>query len=359
MKKTSGFTIIELLIVIVIIGLLATLTIIAYSGIVSRSISTSLQSDLTNNSKKLKLYQAQYGSFPTALSNNCPSYPTATPNDPTYCLVQSGSNSISGYFGSTKDYTLKMSNSNTTLAITESSAAATNIDGILMQTVTSANCPVALTRAVDARDNHSYWIKKLADGKCWMLTNLGYAGGGTNTYGDTRTLIDGTSSAETYTAAHYFILPSTVNYTVEPATPSTSMSGTGQYGYLYNFCGVNGGQTGNGACSGSSSTAVNTTISVCPYGWQLPASGNFTSLNAAINSGSSTSYAGLIDSPWFGQFGGLRINTVFGRQGSLGMYWSYSQLTSSYGYALHFETGIVFLDPYYKIGGLAVRCIAS
>lgn len=57
MKKNSmsGFTIVELLIVIVIIGILAAITIVAYNGIQNRAYDTSVQSDLANLSKKMKM----------------------------------------------------------------------------------------------------------------------------------------------------------------------------------------------------------------------------------------------------------------------------------------------------------------
>ena len=37
----------------------------------------------------------------------------------------------------------------------------------------------------DARDGNLYRVKKMPDGKCWMVDNLAYVGGGSNTYGDT------------------------------------------------------------------------------------------------------------------------------------------------------------------------------
>ena len=52
-----GFTIVELLVVIVVIGVLATITIVSYTGITQRAIISSLQSDLTNNSNQLKMFQ--------------------------------------------------------------------------------------------------------------------------------------------------------------------------------------------------------------------------------------------------------------------------------------------------------------
>ena len=88
----KGFTIVELLIVVVVIGILAAITIVSFGGVTSQANVASLQSDLDNNSKKLQLYFTQYGSYPTALDgSNCPSSPTADTN---YCLKASGGSTI-------------------------------------------------------------------------------------------------------------------------------------------------------------------------------------------------------------------------------------------------------------------------
>ena len=58
-----------------VIGILAAVIIVAYSGINKRAIDVSLQSDLTSASTKLKLYQVDNMAYPT-LINSCPS-PTA------------------------------------------------------------------------------------------------------------------------------------------------------------------------------------------------------------------------------------------------------------------------------------------
>src|SRR5680860_466898 len=82
-----GFTIVELLVVIVVIGILAAITIVSYTGISGKATVASLQSDLTNASRQLKLFQASEasGNYPTA--NNCP-----TPGTTEICLKPSGSN---------------------------------------------------------------------------------------------------------------------------------------------------------------------------------------------------------------------------------------------------------------------------
>jgi|GEM_PF-668522 len=66
----NGFTIVELLVVIVVIGILAAITIVSYTGITQKAIASSLQSDLANASQQLKMFQIENSAYPTA--NNCP-----------------------------------------------------------------------------------------------------------------------------------------------------------------------------------------------------------------------------------------------------------------------------------------------
>jgi len=55
LKKQSGFTIVELLIVIVVIGILAAITIVAYAGITARANTTRAQ---TNGANIVKVVEA-------------------------------------------------------------------------------------------------------------------------------------------------------------------------------------------------------------------------------------------------------------------------------------------------------------
>jgi prepilin-type N-terminal cleavage/methylation domain-containing protein len=54
--KERGFTIVELLIVIVVIGILAAISIVAYNGVQNRAKTSNAQSTATNLAKKAEIY---------------------------------------------------------------------------------------------------------------------------------------------------------------------------------------------------------------------------------------------------------------------------------------------------------------
>lgn len=116
-NKSFGFTIVELLVVIVVIGILAAITIVSYSGIVNKALVASLQSDLDNNSKQLKLYNVEHGYYPNSLDdNNCPLTPMP---DTRYCLKYSG-DTVLVYVGGDQTFTLTATKSSKSYEITES-----------------------------------------------------------------------------------------------------------------------------------------------------------------------------------------------------------------------------------------------
>lgn len=68
-KKPHGFTIVELLIVIVVIGVLASIVIVAYNGVQDRARDARRKSDITSVQKKIELYAVTNETYPVTTNN--------------------------------------------------------------------------------------------------------------------------------------------------------------------------------------------------------------------------------------------------------------------------------------------------
>lgn len=66
--RITGFSIVELLVTIVVIGVLAVVTVISYTDVQNRATMASLVSDLNNASKLLSMYQIENSGYPADLS---------------------------------------------------------------------------------------------------------------------------------------------------------------------------------------------------------------------------------------------------------------------------------------------------
>ncbi|MEI6850558.1 MAG: prepilin-type N-terminal cleavage/methylation domain-containing protein [Candidatus Saccharibacteria bacterium] len=131
-SKRSAFTIVELLVVIVVIGILAAITIISYTGISKKATEVSLKSDLSGASKQLEMYKVDNSQYPSY--NNCSSNPPAK----SICLKSSGNNNleyiVSG--SSPQTYILKNTNASTSYLATESTTP----------TVIAVSCPTGFIK---------------------------------------------------------------------------------------------------------------------------------------------------------------------------------------------------------------------
>lgn len=90
-QKQSGFTIVELLIVIVVIGILAAITIVAYNGIQTRARNAERTTEIAAVQKALEMYRIDNSVYPTndgsysfapLASALVPKYMSAIPTDP-------------------------------------------------------------------------------------------------------------------------------------------------------------------------------------------------------------------------------------------------------------------------------------
>lgn len=359
-QSTKGFTIVEIIVVITVIGLLAGLTFVGYGAWRSSALSAKVKNDLQSAAAAMETERAFGDGYPESVpSSFTPSEGVTltggSADGATYCIAGSSAEDPSVVFHITEQ--------TKTAEPTEGGCPVMAASGDYIQTITSSNCPDTRIMAVDARDNHTYWVQKLADGKCWMLTNLAYGGGGINTYGDAKVLVNGTDDTDgSYTEPRYYI-HSGANPTVNPTSPSVSTSGTGQYGYLYNWCGAMGGQE-TAACLSSATPAPDVTTSVCPAGWRLPVGGpggDFEILNNSINGGQVNTDVGLRQ-VWLTQYGGTWGSSIgFSGQGGYARHWSSSVHSAPSAYNLG-STNNSFVDPSNysnKHFAVSVRCLAN
>jgi len=70
-QKNLGFTIVELLVVIVVIGILASITIVSYVGISQQATAANIKADISQAASKVAIFYADNGIYPTAI-DDCP-----------------------------------------------------------------------------------------------------------------------------------------------------------------------------------------------------------------------------------------------------------------------------------------------
>jgi len=70
-SRPSGFTIVELLIVVVVIAILAAISLVAYTGIQNRAANAKTESEVAAIAKALEMYHADKGMYPNG-SNYTP-----------------------------------------------------------------------------------------------------------------------------------------------------------------------------------------------------------------------------------------------------------------------------------------------
>lgn len=85
--KQKGFTIVELLIVIVVIGVLAAITVVAYNGVQFRAKTTQANADMSALKKSMLAFKVLYGELPPI--GDSWNYDTNPPSCPSWSNVLS------------------------------------------------------------------------------------------------------------------------------------------------------------------------------------------------------------------------------------------------------------------------------
>ena len=93
LNKSHGFTIVELLIVIVVVAILATITVVAYNGIQTRANDSRVYTAVSSYKRILELYRADKGRLPQGYDWVClgeqSHYPSAAPFAANQCNTSS------------------------------------------------------------------------------------------------------------------------------------------------------------------------------------------------------------------------------------------------------------------------------
>ena len=258
-----------------------------------------------------------------------------------------------------------------------------------MQDLPDAQCTTTPTEVVDSRDGKLYTIARLADGKCWMTSNLDLAGGTTIT------------SADSDISSDYTLPQSAVKNSSDNNLADSTQFSDNATAYVFNSgntsdCGGSGQNTPCGsyyswlaATAGTGSSTANyhnAPSSICPKGWRLP-----TATTSNANATSGTNYqsgdfyqmaihyglaSGVLvedpdNDPKFIDYAGPgtvpnfllagRYNSgLFYYGGNGGSYWSATASGSPLAYSMGFNSGgvgSVYNDS--RKLGFSVRCVRS
>ncbi|MBQ2659532.1 hypothetical protein IJF85_00960 [Candidatus Saccharibacteria bacterium] len=276
----------------------------------------------------------------------------------------SGYNTGTSYTG---QQTVTVTNNGTTNGGTLSFTGAINIVNIgNMQNLSYSKCTTTAAYVTDTRDNQQYTIQRLADGRCWMMTNLNL--------GATALITDLTSSntnlsstitastfngwkrsrgTNTFTSAEYIPLAASNTSNGLDTDPT---SGTA-YGTLYNFCAA----SARTICTDYNYNN-NASYDLCPAGWRLPTGntdGEFATLyaNASYNTNAKMR-ASVANGGAAFALAGRFINSTPESQGKDGYYWSSTRNSNYSMYYLSLFTSSVSPSGYnVRSYGYSIRCI--
>ena len=195
---------------------------------------------------------------------------------------------------------------------------------------------VPSTTLIDTRDNNTYTVRKLADGKCWMTQNL--------------RLINKTIDSSNSDI-------SSGNFTV----PSTSLSNFSGYNknnaYLNSYGGYYSFYTATIGWGTTSITSGNSSNSICAKNWRLPtggSTGEFKTLYSYYPSAAS-----LRSAPVDMDFNGNIYNGSFREYEDGTFYWSSTVARDICAYFISIWDQTVKAEwNNQKDLGLSVRCVA-
>jgi len=227
-----------------------------------------------------------------------------------------------------------------------------------MQDLNPALCTTTPMTVVDKRDNQEYVIQRLADGNCWMMTNLNLGATALTTdLTSANTNLSNTITAATFNG--WKKSSGTGTYTAGEYIPVSGTDSTSQtpYGTLYNYCATSAGTI----CTSSNSSDAQ--YDVCPKGWRLPTGGGSSSEFRTLYNQSAYNTLAKMRAPYTSGGAAFAFAGYFNaaapvQQNIYGIYWSSTQYSNTNMYRLYLTTAGVYPDTNaVRYFGYSIRCI--
>ena len=268
--------------------------------------------------------------------------------------------------------------------------------GSLTQAPTDGTANLSSVSALtDQRDNQTYAIAKLADGKCWMIENLRLDNQYTVGNNQTDPSVTNASLSQGYNPSFIGLAdPESANFSDSTTSNSLYTTETGVEGKNtisgdnqgFRFPRYNNNNTSQRAAS-TTNTDVNTysygnyytwhaviadtthyddgddhnTTSICPKGWSIPQGNNKLDIDMGGTGAQSTKASKRwrkypTNFLYSGRFGGSSA----GNRGSGGLYWSSTVQGAKGSYYLYLASSVVAPGTLSnKNLGFTARCVAS
>ena len=231
-----------------------------------------------------------------------------------------------------------------------------------------------VTALSDTRDNETYAIAKLGDGKCWMIENLRTipdagttftAENTNNPSNDFLTQYSSASSSDQWCTADVAACYNQIKYNSDNVLHRDSNllrsaeNNIYSYGVYYNWYTATAG-------NGTYESTINSIVSgdICPSGWHLPrgamGTNDFTALNSAVNSGATNSSAGLRVYPNNYIQSGFYYDSSWVENGWGARYWTTDPASNTVVYRLYFgKKSLNTTESVKKNRGYTLRCISN
>jgi prepilin-type N-terminal cleavage/methylation domain-containing protein len=329
-SHSKGFTIVELLIVIVVIAILATITIITYTGILNRVRVGVVSSNLESASKLLAIDNATNGTYPASLSaansgNGLPSNPGTTY---TYNYTSSNNSFCLSEIDGGVSYMISNSNSVPVLGMCLSS-----VNGGVVTTIAGSSLGYVDAASTAARFSYPDGIAIDSSGNLFVADRGNNVirritiGGVVSTFAGSgaQGSLDGTGIGAQFYYPESLVLDNSSNLYVTDRANNLIRKITSS-GVVSTFAGsgVPGSANGNGTAAQFNA----------PYGIAIDASGNLYVADSANNQIRKITSSGTVTT--------LAGSTTAGNTDATG---TFAQFSTPYGVAVD-NTNNVFVADY-------------